>query len=235
MVTVPFPTRHPPLRFSAEKADPRASRLVEAAYDLLDEGGLEGLTVRAVLARTGLARRAFYDNFGSKDDLVLAVFEQTIRLAAGYYRTIAATIADPMERLRLIVSSIALGAATLDGAEGEFGEGDDPADDAGLSEGQQRNAALAREHLRLADSRPQELQEALAPLLDLIAEYLRDGIAAGQVRPCDPELVARLIYNLVSTTMHTELIAHEGDWRDRERCLAMAGEIWEFCSRAIAA
>jgi AcrR family transcriptional regulator len=222
MATVPFPTRHPPLRFAAETADPRASRLVEAAYDLLDEGGLEGLTIRAVLSRTGLARRAFYDNFSGKDDLVLAVFEQTIRLATSYYRSLAATTVDPMERLSVIVSSIALGAADID-----------PDDEGGS--GHQRNAALAREHLRLADSRPLELQQALAPLLDLIAQYLRDGLAAGQIRACDPEMTASLIYNLLSTTMHTELIAQQGDRPDRVHRLAMAAEIWEFCRRAIAA
>ncbi|MFD2429696.1 hypothetical protein ACFSUK_19240 [Sphingobium scionense] len=39
--------------------DDRNQQIVAAAYDLLDEEGLEGLTIRAVLQRTGLARRAF--------------------------------------------------------------------------------------------------------------------------------------------------------------------------------
>lgn len=226
MATAPFPTAHPPLRFEGGEGDPRARMLVEAAYDLLDEEGLEGLTIRAVLARTGLARRAFYDNFDGKDDLVLAVFEQTIRLAAEYYRAKAETIAEPVDRLALIVSSIALGTANIDELAGS---------PEGITGGDQRSAALSREHLRLADSRPKELQKALAPLLALIAEQLRAGIAAGVVRPCDPDIQAALIYNLVSTTVHTELLAGEAGTRDRERSLALAGEIWEFCRRAIMA
>ena len=227
MASVSFPTEHPPLHFESREGDPRARLLVEAAYDLLDEGGLEGLTIRAVLARTGLARRAFYDNFESKDDLVLAVFEQTIRLAAGYYRTKAATIADPIGRLALIVSSIAIGTANLDSVI--------PGGSDGIEAGNQRSAALSREHLRLADTRPRELQAALAPLLALIAEQLRAGVAAGVVRDCDADIQAALIYNLVSTTVHTELLAAAAGAQDRERRLRLAEEIWEFCRRAVMA
>jgi AcrR family transcriptional regulator len=225
MVSVSFPASQPPLRFESAAGDPRAHQIVEAAYDLLDEAGLEGLTIRAVLARTGLARRAFYENFSGKDDLVLAVFEETIRQATDYYRQHASTLADPMERLAMIVASLGLGAAAP-----QFIRGED-----GRSPGHQRSAALAREHLRLADTRPRELQAALAPLLGVIAEQLRDGVTAGKVRPCDADLQAALIYNLVSTTVHTELIAEEGGRPDRERRLRLANDLWEFCRRAIAA
>src|SRR5580658_7265774 len=63
----------------------RSRQIVDAAYELLEEEGLEGLTIRAVLSRTGLSRRAFYERFADKDDLVLAVFEHTIRMATSQY------------------------------------------------------------------------------------------------------------------------------------------------------
>lgn len=228
MATVPFPTQHPPLRFEGATGDPRAAKLVEAAYDLLDEAGLEGLTIRAVLARTKLARRAFYENFSGKDDLVLAVFEQTIRLATEYYRTAVTPFDRPLERLQVIITSISLGTADIDAVAGGDATG-------GLGAGNQRSAALSREHLRLAESRPQDLQAALAPLLALLADFLRDGIAAGEVRALDPEFAATLIYNMVSTTVHTELLAAEENAPNRERRLHLASDIWEFCRRAIIA
>src|SRR3954447_2168659 len=89
----------------------RGRQIIDAAYDLLEHEGLEGLTIRAVLKRTGLSRRAFYERFSGKDDLVLAVFEQTIRLAATHYRAQLASAPDPLERLRLIVTSIVFGSA----------------------------------------------------------------------------------------------------------------------------
>jgi AcrR family transcriptional regulator len=207
---------------NGEGSPDRTRLLVSAAYDLLEQNGLEGLTIRAVLKRTGLARRAFYERFAGKDDLVLAVFEQTLQEAARYFRELAEALDDPEEQVRLIVLGIALRSAAID----KF-EGGDVID--------RRSAALSREHLRLAEARPADLQAALSPLLDLIAEFVARGIEAGRFRPCDPALQATLIYNLVSTTIHTELLAEENEQPDEQRRQRLAQEIWEFCRRAISA
>lgn len=195
----------------------RSRRIVEAAYELLDEG-LEELTIRAVLKKTGLSRRAFYERFSGKDDLVLAVFEHTIQLASDHYRRQMAALDNPLERLRLLITLLVLGREAVD---------DDPALD---SEGR-RGAAMSREHLRLAESRPDELQRALEPLIHLIAEQLSDGMELGVVRQGDARRLARLVYNLVSTTVHTELLSQDSAQKDREQ---LATEIWEFCHHAVA-
>ncbi|WP_336968730.1 helix-turn-helix domain-containing protein [Sphingobium aromaticiconvertens] len=199
----------------------RSRQIVAAAYDLLDEAGLEGLTIRAVLARTGLARRAFYDRFAGKDDLVLAVFAHTLRAAATFFGEQVRDLPDPMTRMHYIVTSIVLGRGSMDTGAGDGG--------------QRRGAALSREHLRLAEARPAELHRAVSPLVDLIATQLGDGMAAGQVRPSPVQRLAVLVYNLVSATVHTELLAEEGTRPDLDRRTALAEEIWEFCRRAIMA
>ena len=195
----------------------RSRKIVEAAYELLEEG-LEELTIRAVLAKTGLSRRAFYERFSGKDDLVLAVFEHTVRRAESHYREQIRQMTGPLDRLHLIVSWIVCGREALAGNERENGD--------------RRGAAMSREHLRLAESRPEELQRALSPLIALIAEQLSDGMAVGQVRNGDPDRLASLVYNLVSTTVHTELLSPVTARADREQ---LAAEIWEFCRRAVAA
>lgn len=202
-------------------ADERKRLIVEAAYELLDEAGLEGLTIRAVLARTGLARRAFYECFSGKDDLVLAVFETTLLSAAQYYTALAVRLGDPLETIREIAQGIVL---TRYGFEQDLGEAMD-----------RRSAAMAREHLRLGETRPDELQAALRPLLDLIAAQVSEGIRTGQCREADPDLQARLVYNLVATTAHIELIASDSAGSDRERRRALAENLWDFCRRAIVA
>ena len=199
----------------------RTRQIVDAAYELLDEAGLEGLTIRAVLKRTGLSRRAFYERFVGKDDLVLAVFEQTIRMAVERFDDEVKPLADPLARLRLIVGYIVLGQDALPGASGETSN--------------RRSAALSREHLRLAEARPDELQVAVRPLILLIARHLADGMKAGSVRDYDPQRLAALVYNLVSTTVHMELLAQETARSDAKRKDRLAEEIWEFCRRAIAA
>jgi AcrR family transcriptional regulator len=199
----------------------RSRKIVEAAYELLEEDGLEGLTIRAVLKKTGLSRRAFYERFEGKDDLVLAVFEQTIRMATDRFSEQVRAMAEPMERLKLIVTCIVLGKRSL--AE---------PDSARIN---RRGAALSREHLRLAESHPDDLQAALRPLIALITELLADGMNAGAVRKDNPQRLAALIYNLVSTTVHTELLAQETMQSDCAQRAQLAVDIWEFCRRAIAA
>jgi AcrR family transcriptional regulator len=200
---------------------PRSQQIVQAAYELLDDAGLEGLTIRAVLTKTGLSRRAFYERFAGKDDLMLAVFEQTIRLAASLYREQVKAFSDPIDRLNFIVTCLVLGKSTVDGTDREHGN--------------RRGAALSREHLRLAESRPEDLQAALSPLMTLIAQELSHGMERGSVRDCAPERLAALVYNLVSTTVHTELMARESTPPDRVHQVQLAADIWEFCRRAILA
>ncbi len=207
--------------FLAQEKAERTRMIVAAAYELIDEGGLEDLTIRTVLKRTGLARRAFYEQFAGKDDLVLAVFEQAMRFAADMYREMVAPLADPVERLKAIILSIGHGAATPE--------------EATSGEGSRMAAALSREHLRLAESRPDELHQALRPLMALIADQLAEGMAAGTIRQGEPARLAVFIYNLVATTMHTELIAQEATGPAGERRDRLADELWEFCRRAVAA
>jgi AcrR family transcriptional regulator len=199
----------------------RSRQIVAAAYELLEQNGLEGLTIRAVLEKTALSRRAFYERFTGKDDLMLAVFEQTIRLAASHYRRQVASLDDPLARLNLIVTCIMLGQGSLE--------------DAARESSHRRGAALSREHLRLAESHPDELQAALSPLLTLIVEQLSAGMQAGAVRPCAPQRLATLVYNLVSTTVHAELLSQQRSPPGSARQQQLAADTWEFCRRAIAA
>lgn len=196
----------------------RSRRIVDAANDLLDTEGLEGLTIRAVLKKTGLSRRAFYERFEGKDDLLLAVFEHSIRWAVSQYVEAFRSVPDPMERLKQIVTSIALGESMFEADSVHY---------------HRRGAALSREHLRLAESRPDDLQAALSPLIEFIARQLTDGMALGVVRKASPQRLAALLYNLVSTTAHAEFLTHETTPHDRTHRVQLAADIWEFCRRAI--
>jgi AcrR family transcriptional regulator len=207
--------------FLAQEKAERSNAIVGAAYELMNEGGLEELTIRAVLKRTGLARRAFYERFAGKDDLVLAVFAQAMRYAADMFGELVAPLSDPVERLKAIIISIGRGS----------GSPDEPA----TTESSRMAAALSREHMRLAEARPEELNAALQPLFALIANQIADGIAAGKVREADPARLALFIYNLIATTVHTELISGEADEGAAARRERLADELWEFCYRAIAA
>lgn len=201
----------------ADEACLRRRRIIDAANELLEDEGLEGLTIRAMLKRTGLARRAFYERFASKDDLVLAVFAETLKDAADLFESLEE--GDPVERLRAIVVALVMGSQEHTRALGI-----------------RRVAALVREHLRLAQTRPAELAMALSPLLRIIAGQIEAGIRTGQLRDCDPGLQAQLIYNLVASTLHLDVMIEEsGGEGVNLRRQRLADEIWDFCRGGIVA
>lgn len=207
-----------PSAIAEEKSD-RGRLILSAALELLEEEGLDGLTIRSMLKRTGLARRAFYDRFAGKDDLVLGVFEITLREGALHFEELIRDVDDPLERMHLLVRGLVSG-------------GPHPAGDE-IVMNDRRSAALSREHLRLAESRPRELVAALKPMLSLIAGVVSEGIRQGRFRKCDPDLQAAMIFNLAATTLHTELLTQEGGDPDERRRRRLADEVWEFCRRAI--
>ncbi|MFT8395232.1 TetR/AcrR family transcriptional regulator [Propionibacterium sp.] len=60
---------------SRRRAETR-ERLIAAALELIRERSLSSATVEAVSERAGFTRGAFYSNFASMDDLLVAVFEK---------------------------------------------------------------------------------------------------------------------------------------------------------------
>jgi len=194
----------------------RSRQFVETATEVVARDGVDGLTLRAILQETGLSRRAFYDRFASKDDLLVAVFEETMRSAAERFRREfeMRSIEDPLDRLHFIVTRMIAGAAS---EATESGGGLSP--------------AMSREHLRLAESRPDELREAVAPTTELMAEQIAAAMKAGQVREADAQELAVLVHNLVSSTIHSALLGSVREY-DVDRTTEA---VWEFCRRALAA
>jgi AcrR family transcriptional regulator len=189
----------------------RSRRLVDAAMDILRRDGLERLTVQAVIDRAGLSLRAFYERFAGKDDLLLAVFEETMREAAAGIRAEIAAVADPLDRLALIVKGLFQRSRSRDVLE--------------------QSVPLSREHLRLAESRPDELRHAIEPLIGLLTEQVAAGMKAGVIREGDPRRLAILIHHLVTGQIHGVLLGTVGE-HESERS---GEELWEFCLRAIRA
>ena len=72
------------------------TRLMQAAVDVFAERGFHGASVEDICERAGFTRGAFYSNFSSKDDLVLALYDQHIdRLSARVESLAGRDTADP--------------------------------------------------------------------------------------------------------------------------------------------
>ena len=78
----------------------KSNGFVEAAMELLDETGGLNFTVQDVVDRSKLSLRSFYQTFASKDDLLLALFEECVASAAEWQRGRMAKHDDPIEQIR---------------------------------------------------------------------------------------------------------------------------------------
>src|SRR5471030_1784394 len=58
--------------------DDTRDKLFEAAARVFEEQGIGGASVEAVTAAAGFTRGAFYSNFKSKDELIIAMLEDHV-------------------------------------------------------------------------------------------------------------------------------------------------------------
>lgn len=85
----------------AETSAATRRALLEAAAGLLDEGGTEAVTLRAVGARAGVSRGAPYGHFADKEDLLAAVaIQRWVEMTNDLERLRATTDLTERERLR---------------------------------------------------------------------------------------------------------------------------------------
>src|SRR5262249_9544845 len=75
--------------------------LVDAAFELVGEGGAEGLSVREAARRAGVSPGAPFRHFASREALLAAVAEEAQRrFRAEVDRALAEAPADPLQRFR---------------------------------------------------------------------------------------------------------------------------------------
>lgn len=187
------------------RGDATRARLLDAAVELLEEGGYAAASVAAITARSGVVAGALYRHFSSKAELFVHVFRGAAE------RELAA--------LNEATLTSGGAAAKIDAIVREF---------AGHALGHPRLAwALVYEPVDpLVDAERltyrQTYREGLAALL-------RWGIDSGELPEQDPELAAAAIIGAISEALVSPL-SPVGEDVDAERLVA---SLSGFCRRAV--
>ncbi len=184
----------------------RMERLVAAARELANESGNAAFTVAQVAERAGSSLKGFYRCFASKDELLLALLEDDSRLGAGILLEELAATPTPEGRLQAYVTGI-FRMLTHPGALGYAG-------------------VLVREHRRLSEAHPDELDAALASLVGVLVDEIERADAAGVIRATDPVRDAHATFALVLTGVHDVTLG-------RAEPLEVAEFVWRFVWRAL--
>ncbi len=152
------------------RAEGRFQRFLDAALELMNEGEPgKDFTVQEVVDRSGQSLRLFYQYFGGKHELFLALFEDSVRSTTEFLRDRIAEEPGALHRLHRFVV--------------EYYRICRPGQDGGVT-GNLRNAwRMVDFAQQLLTSYPTEAALAFAPLVSLFGEVLDDAAAAGAIRP----------------------------------------------------
>src|SRR3954471_22732373 len=92
------------------RAESRVQRFIDAALDLLsDSAPGEDFTVQDVVEKSGQSLRSFYQYFGGKQELLLALFEESVRSTAAEIQERIQDEKKPLDRLhRFVIEYYAL-------------------------------------------------------------------------------------------------------------------------------
>jgi AcrR family transcriptional regulator len=197
-----------PRQVPATSADELSTRLVDTARRLMWQSGGPGFTVNQVVMGSGTSLKSFYRLFSGKDELLVALFRDDARIGAESLAALVDEHADPTDRVHTAV----IGLFRFITADGQLPYA----------------AALVREHLRLAESRPAELRSVLAPFVELFTRELADAQSASVLRRGDAARDARTLFHLVISHLHA-LVCHQIDDPPRQ----VAEDLWAFCAAAL--
>ena len=151
------------------RAEDRVQRFLDAALELVQEGASgKEFTVQEVVERSGQSLRSFYLYFGGKHELLLALFEESVRTTADRLRAQIDDEHDPLERLHRFVVDYYRMCRPTQGTPSTTPRPTAP--------------VLVDFAQRLLTERPAEAATAFAPLVLLFGEVLDGAAEAGEVR-----------------------------------------------------
>ena len=80
--------------------------LLDAAIELIAEGGYTATGVDSIARRSGVVKSALYWHFGSKDGLLVAALERTAREWVAQFEATVVESAEPQQRLENLVALV---------------------------------------------------------------------------------------------------------------------------------
>ncbi len=153
-----------PARVRAEK---RVQRFLDAALELMSGPSDKEFTVQEVVERSGQSLRSFYQYFAGKHELLLALFEESVRTNAEHLRELIAREDDPLAKLRCFAVEYYRACRPLP---------------SGRSSKRAPARAMADFAQQLLTAHPKEASRAFVPLVDLLEEVLGEAARAGAIR-----------------------------------------------------
>lgn len=154
------------LQRAAQRSIERSATFIAVARDLMGERGSAGFTIQEVADRAGQSLRIFYQHFASKDDLLLAVYEDNFDQHMARATAHVERYTDPLDRLAALI----IGASDLPTMRPtEF------------------EISLSHFRLQLLRTNPDGMRRSDQRYERLVRTLMREAYDAGRLPGCDVE------------------------------------------------
>ncbi len=190
------------------RAEQRVQGLLDAAFAVIDERGTTEFTIQEVVDRSKQSLRGFYQYFESKDALLFALLEESIRESLEDLRSAVESESEPLARLRAFTIRLhewcePLGTRRKRGAH--------------------NRVPISEFSLQLALKDPERLAAAMMPISRMLVELLKATVTAGALQVAETQRAAMLIQQ---TVMYGWLMNR---LVQNSRARVTAEDAWEFC------
>jgi AcrR family transcriptional regulator len=200
------------LKAARSRAEQRVQRFMDAAFELIDEKGTTDFTIQEVIDRSKQSLRGFYQYFDGKDELLLALFEETVRDSAEDIRATVDAESDPIDRLRAFTVRLH-----------EWCEPEDTP----RKRGAHNRRPISEFSVQLTVNHPDRVKAAMAPISTMVLDLVEDAVAAKAIQVEDARHAAALIQQTVMYSWFGNRLIHN----PRKR--VTAEETWEFCLHGV--
>jgi AcrR family transcriptional regulator len=191
------------------RAETRVKRFLDAALELMGSTSGKDFTVQEVVEKSGQSLRSFYQYFDGKYELLLALFEDSVRSTAQQLQEAIAGETDPLERVHVaVVEYYKLCRPPTQGRGGR-----------------KAPAALAEFAQQLLTDHPKEASRAFTPLVELFETIIAEAVDAGVIR-ANPSSRRVAGFVLQSVMFNAFVTTISGSWRAESD--DFAEEMWEL-------
>ena len=201
------------------RSEGRVQRFLDAGFELLAsaESGRD-FTVQEVVDRSGQSLRSFYQYFDGKYELLLALFEESVRSTADQLREQIDEQGDPFERLHLFTVEYYRRCSPAPKTSGK----------------RIPVSALGEFAQQLLTDHPKEAARAFVPLVSLYVELLDDAAAAGSLRAgLDHGRIAGVVLQAIMFNYFSATISGSSKGDDEADTTDAAEQLWDVLVRGI--
>jgi TetR/AcrR family transcriptional regulator, fatty acid metabolism regulator protein len=153
------------------------AKISQAAVRVFSREGFHRARMKTIAEEAGVAVGTIYNYFQDKDDLLISVFEEGIRIRLDFLDKLRHTSLPVRDQIQHLLES-------------HFAQ---------IREQQELAELILFERFHRGSRLRDRIHALQKQIIDQIAEFIEQGVADGLVRPCHPAVVAQALFDLVQT------------------------------------